>query len=147
MSVTRLSVPPRLAEIVEEFAVADRNEKLELLLEYSDAMPPLPAGLAEQREGFEQIHECMTPVFVHAETLGGQMHFYFDIPPESPTVRGYAAILGQGLDGATPAEVLALPGDFYEDMGLQSVLSPQRLNGIVAILRYVKGLARRALAN
>lgn len=142
---TSLNMPARLAAIVDEFAAADGREKLELLLEYSDAMTPLPAHVASRPGLMEQIHECMTPVFVHAETADGLMHFYFDVPPESPTIRGYSSILGQGLDGSTPAEVLALPGDFYETMGLHGVLSPQRLNGIIAIIRYVKGLAWREL--
>jgi cysteine desulfuration protein SufE len=139
------NIPPRLAAIVDEFAGASREEKLELLLEYSDAMSALPPEVARNRDRFEQIHECATPVFVHAEAHGGRMRFYFDVPPESPTIRGYASILGQGLDEATPQEVLALPSDFYEAMGLGGVLSPQRLNGISAIVRYVKGLARREL--
>jgi cysteine desulfuration protein SufE len=143
--MSREPIPPRLAEIIDEFAGASREEKLELLLEYADGMPALPPELMDRPACFEQIHECMTPVFVHAEAPAGRMHFYFEVPPESPTIRGYASILGQGLDNLTPGEVLALPGDFYEEMGLQSVLSPQRLNGIVAILRYVKGLARREL--
>jgi cysteine desulfuration protein SufE len=69
------------------------------------------------------------------------MLFYFDVPPESPTVRGYAAILGEGLRGATPEEVLKIPGNFYQEMGLHRVLTAQRLNGINAILAYLKRLA------
>jgi cysteine desulfuration protein SufE len=109
-------------------------------------MPPLPDWL-DKNTNMEQIHECMTPVFVHAEQENGGMHFYFDVPPESPTVRGYAAILGEGLLGATPEQVIALPGAFYLDMGLHRVLTTQRLNGIGAILAYIKRLATKALSN
>jgi cysteine desulfuration protein SufE len=73
------------------------------------------------------------------------MVYYFDVPPESPTVRGYAAILGEGLRGATPEQVANLPGDFFQDMGLHKVLSHQRLRGISAILAYLKRLAREYL--
>ncbi|GAB4449305.1 MAG: SufE family protein [Anaerolineae bacterium] len=138
------TVPPRLQEIMEEFSWAEGREKLELLLEYSEKMPPLPDWL-NRDTNMEQIHECMTPVFVHAENENGGMHFYFDVPPESPTVRGYAAILGEGLLGATPEEVLAVPGDFFHTMGLHRVLSMQRLNGISAILAYIKRLATQQL--
>ncbi len=71
----------------------------------------------------------------------GRLHYHFDIPPEAPTVRGFGAILQQGLDGATPETVLSIPELFYRDMGLQSVLSGQRLNGISAILAHMKRLA------
>ena len=73
------------------------------------------------------------------------MTFYFDVPEESPTVRGYAALMADGLRGATPQQVLSLPGDFYQHMGLDQVLSHQRLNGIVAILAHMKRLALQAL--
>ncbi|MEK7784846.1 MAG: SufE family protein, partial [Chloroflexota bacterium] len=108
-------------------------------------MPPLPDWLKNDRGQLEQVHECMTPVFVHAETSDNQMRFYFDVPEESPSVRGYAALLGAGVDGSTPEQVLAIPGDFYYSMGLQEVLSGQRLNGMRAILAYIKRLAKREL--
>jgi cysteine desulfuration protein SufE len=140
MSETARAIPPRLREIVEEFSWVEGQEKLELLLEYSEKMPPLPDGL-DKDTNMDQVHECMTPVFVHADMQDGGMIFYFDVPPESPTVRGYAAILGEGLRGATPEEVLNIPGNFYQEMGLHRVLTTQRLNGITAILAYLKRLA------
>jgi cysteine desulfuration protein SufE len=84
----------------------------------------------------------MSPVFMTAEEADGRLAYHFDIPPESPTVRGFAAILQQGLNGSTPAQVLAVPDQFYLQMGLQNVLSGQRLNGISAILAHMKTLAR-----
>jgi len=144
MTETTDSIPIRLREIVEEFGWCEGQEKLELLLEYSEKMMPLPDWL-DKETNMEQVHECMTPVFVHAEIQDGGMQFYFDVPPESPTVRGYAAILGEGLRGATPEEVIGIPGNFYQQMGLQKVLTTQRLNGISAILAYLKRLASQAI--
>jgi cysteine desulfuration protein SufE len=138
------TLPPRLQEIVEEFGEAEGQEKLELLLEYSESMPPLPDWL-DKDTNMEQVHECMTPVFVHAERENGGMVFYFDIPPESPTVRGYAAILGKGLHGVPPEQIVNIPPDFYLAMGLHKVLSQQRLRGITALLVYLKRLAREQL--
>lgn len=139
------SLPARLQEIIEEFSWAEGREKLELLLEYSEKMPALPDWL-DRDSDMEQIHECMTPVFVHAELKNGGMHYFFDVPPESPTVRGYAAILGQGLNGVPPEGILKVPGDFYQKMGLHKVLTTQRLNGIGAILAHIKRLAAQKLA-
>ena len=146
MSDTAKAIPPRLQEIVEEFSWVEGQEKLELLLEYSERMAPLPDGLNKEST-MEQVHECMTPVFVHAEMQDGGMIFYFDVPPESPTVRGYAAILGEGLRGATPVEVLRLPNNFFQEMGLHRVLTAQRLNGITAILAHLKRLAGQQTNN
>jgi cysteine desulfuration protein SufE len=140
-----IALPPRLAEIIEEFQDSDRQEKLELLLEFSDKLPPLPERLAAQRDAMERVHECMTPVFLQTELQDGGVVFHFDIPPESPTTRGYAALLAEGLRGVTPQTVVAVPGDFFTAMGLQQILSPQRLNGITAILAYMKRQALRLI--
>ncbi|GIK36728.1 MAG: cysteine desufuration protein SufE [Chloroflexota bacterium] len=144
MSEVENAIPPRLQEIVEEFGEAEGQDKLELLLEYSEKMPSLPDWLSKETN-MEQVHECMTPVFVHAERENGGMVFYFDVPPESPTVRGYAAILGEGLRGVPPGQIVSIPTDFYLQMGLHKVLSQQRLRGMTAILAYLKRLAREKL--
>ena len=132
------TIPDRLNEIIEEFRVSDRQEKLELLLEYSDRLPPLPSHLRSARDAMERVHECMTPVFLQTEINDSGVLFHFDIPEESPTTRGYASLLAEGLRGSSPTEVLAVPANFFHEMGLQQVLSPQRLNGASAILAYMK---------
>jgi cysteine desulfuration protein SufE len=147
MSETAEAVPPRLQEIIEDFSWCEGREKLELLLEFAEKMAPLPEWLHEQRDAMEPVPECMTAVFVHAETEEGRMRFYFDVPPESPTVRGYAEVLRDGVEGATPEAVLAIPNDFYLGMGLQQVLTHQRMNGIAAILAHMKRLAVKAVGD
>jgi cysteine desulfuration protein SufE len=133
--------PERLSEIIADFQWCEGREKLELLLEYAERLPPLPDWLKEQHGSMEQVHECMTPVFVYAEEQNQKMKFYFDVPPESPTVRGFASILAEAFDQSTPEEILQVPGDFFLQMGLQEVLTPQRFNGIGAIFARIKKLA------
>lgn len=138
------TLPPRLQRIVDDFGMLQGREKLEYLLELSESLPPLPARLADARQADEGlVHECMTPVYVYVEAENGGLLYHFDVPPESPTVRGYAAIMQQGTAGLTAEEIAAIPNEFYLDMGLQNVLSGQRLNGLGAILNYVKTLARK----
>ncbi len=136
-------LPAPLQAVVDDFAILHGPEKLEYLLELAEQLPPLPDWLQARRGELEQIHECMTPVFVFVESRDGRLTFHFDVPPESPTVRGYAAILREGIDGMSPEEILAIPHDFYLEMGMGDVLSGQRLNGLGAILNYVKHLAAR----
>lgn len=138
-------LPAMLQEIVAEFASSDDSEKVELLLYYAEQMPPLPDRLRIDHDGMEQVEECMTPVYVTAETEDGKMTFFFDVPPESPTVRGFAAIMAEGLNGSTPEQILAVPNDFFFEMGLERVLTMQRLNGIGAILAHMKRLAAQTV--
>lgn len=138
-------IPGTLQEIIEEFEYSEGPEKVEMLLAYSERMPSLPSRLNNGRDLMDLVEECMTPVYVTAEIIDNRMSFYFDVPAESPTVRGFAAIMAEGLSGSTPQEVLAVPGNFFYAMGLENVLTMQRLNGIAAILAHIKRLAAQAL--
>ncbi len=139
--MTRVGLPRRLEEIVADFELCEGREKVELLLEYARKFPPFPERL-NQAGWREDVPECMTPVQMASETRDGRLYFYFDVPEEAPTVRGYAALIMAGLNGSTPDEVLSIPADFYLRMGLEQVLSAQRLNGMAAILARVR---RRAV--
>ena len=141
--MTNNALPERLQEIVEDFGYCEGKEKLEYLLEFSERLPALPAWLEGKQNEMDQVHECMTPVFVYAENRDGKLYFHFDIPPESPTVRGFASVLGEGINGSTPEEVLRIPSEFHLQMGLQMVLTDQRLNGVGAVLLHMKELAKK----
>jgi len=130
--------PPALRAVIEEFRAVEPRERLDLLVDFALELPDLPTRLQPLHDEMEQVHECMTPVFLHTELDGGGAHFHFDIPREAPTVRGYAGALLEGLDGATPAEIIGTPDNVYMLMKLQESLTPQRLRGIHALLGYMK---------
>jgi cysteine desulfuration protein SufE len=131
-------LPSGLREIVDEFRGATARERLEMLLEFSEDLPDLPDHIAEHRDELEQVHECQTPVFLYTEGDAKGVHFHLDIPQESPTVRGYAAILADGFDGATPQAVLDSPDDVYNLLGLNEAITPQRLRGLHALMLHMK---------
>ncbi|MBB2944821.1 cysteine desulfuration protein SufE [Actinoplanes lutulentus] len=131
-------MPPKLAEIVDDFASAPREVVLEMLLEFSDAVPPLPESLAGH-EGMEQVPECQTQFFLKALVQpDGTVVTHFDCPPEAPTTRAFAGILAEGLAGASAEEILAVPDDLYARMGLAQAISPLRIRGGTAILGRLK---------
>jgi cysteine desulfuration protein SufE len=131
-------MPPKLAEIVDDFASAPREVVLEMLLEFSDEVPSLPAELSSH-EGMEQVPECQTQFFLRAEVRPDDtVQTWFDCPPEAPTTRAFAGILAEGLQGATTAEILAVPDDLYSRMGLATAISPLRIRGGTAILGRLK---------
>lgn len=141
-----MALPEKLQEIVDDFALASREEKVEMLIQYAESLPALPEKLRGERDKMDAVPECMTPVFLFAEKQAdGGLIFHFDIPPQSPTVRGLAAILANGLNGASPEQVIAIPADFYAPMNLQEAISFQRLNGFQGVLAHMKQAAVRML--
>ena len=132
-----MSLPPKLAELVTDFAELEGKDKLALLLELSDELPDLPDGM--DVADMEQVPECQTPLFVTVDASDvGSVRLYFQAPAEAPTTRGFAAILHQGLDGESREAVLAVPEDFYAALGLAETVSPLRLRGLSAMLARIK---------
>jgi len=143
-----MPLPSKLQEIVDDFASMTREDKVETLIGYSESLPPLPDWLKAERDKMEAVPECMTPVFLFAEKKSdGGLIFHFDIPPQSPTVRGLACILATGLDGCTPEEVLTVPPDFFVPMKLDEAISQQRINGFMGVLAHMKHAATQAIAS
>jgi cysteine desulfuration protein SufE len=137
--VTAGTLHPRLQEIAGDFGAVPDTERLQLLLEFSEELPPLPARYAGHRDLLEQVPECQTPLFLAVEVDDdGTVHLFFDAPPEAPTTRGFAGILHAGLDGLGADEVMATPGEFSSQLGLQDLVSPLRLRGMAAMLARIK---------
>jgi cysteine desulfuration protein SufE len=140
--MTEAQWPEALQEIDNVFDDAAPDERLDMLLEYALSMPDLPEELQSARGTMEQVHECQTPVFLLSTLKEGQVYYYLDVPREAPTVRGFAGILYEGLNGASPEAIAATPNDLYPRLGLHKVLSPLRLRGLTALLSRMKRQAQ-----
>lgn len=137
------AVPAALAEIVDDFAGVPDPEKLELLLEFSDELPPLPERYDGHEAEMEQVVECQTPLFLAVELEGepgpqAPVRLFIAAPPEAPTTRGFASVLTQGLDGLSARQVLDVPEDIPSRLGLAKALTPLRLRGMSAMLGRIK---------
>lgn len=130
-------MPAALAEVVSDFQDVQGQDKLALLLEFADELPALPADLEEA--AMEPVPECQSPLFLHVDADDrAQVRLYFSAPAEAPTTRGFAAILAAGLDRQSADDILAVPDDFYSDLGLAALISPLRLRGMSAMLARIK---------
>ena len=133
-----MTATDRLNRTVEMFAGVPKDVRVHALLDYSRRLPELPERLAEHPELFQVVPECQSPFALIVESDGEAVRLYFRVPFEAPTVRGFASILHEALDGSPAREILDVPDDFYQRMGLQEAVSAQRLNGMAAILRRLK---------
>ena len=140
-----MTVPTPLHEVIEKFHRAPESLRLPLLLEYANDLPPLPAHLQGAQDMFEKVDECQTPLFVTSRVQDGTVSVWFDAPAEAPTTRGFASILAHGLDGRSADEVLAVPDDVADRLGLARLISPLRLRGMQGMLSRLKGQVRRHL--
>jgi len=135
-----------LDAIISELSEADRQERIELLIDFAKNLPPLPDRLEQLKDAQHRVEECQSPVFLFVETEGDRVKLHADAPIEAPTVRGFVAILVEGLDGATAEEILAVPGDLIDRIGLPEILGMLRVRGLSGVLgRLKKEVTRVAL--
>jgi cysteine desulfuration protein SufE len=132
-------LPASLAEIRDEFLELPESDRLQLLLEFSQELPPVPAEYEGHPELYERVAECQSPVFIVIDVDDeGVVAMHATAPPEAPTTRGFASILAQGITGLSVDEVLAIPADFPQSIGLTRVVSPLRISGMTGMLMRAK---------
>ena len=140
-------LPEALADIRADFLDLEVRERLQLLLEFSNELPELPVRYSEHPDLFERVEECQSPVFIFVEVDDNSVvHLFATAPKEAPTTRGFASILVQGLAGLTVEEVLGIPDDFPQDLGLTEAVSPLRVRGMTAMLGRAKRQIREKSA-
>ncbi|HTA00497.1 MAG TPA: SufE family protein [Streptosporangiaceae bacterium] len=141
------TLSPRLQEIADDFGSLPDSDRLQLLLEFAQDLPPLPARYAEHPDLLEPVPECQSPLFLAVEVADDDtVHLFFSAPPEAPTTRGFAGILYAGLDGLGAEEILQTPGEFSAQLGLRDLVSPLRLRGMAAMLARIKRQVREQRA-
>jgi cysteine desulfuration protein SufE len=140
-------LPENLAQIRADFHELELRERLQLLLEFANELPELPARYTEHPDLLERVEECQSPVFIFVEVDDDDVvHLFATAPKEAPTTRGFASILVQGLAGLTVQQVLDIPDDFPQDLGLTEAVSPLRVRGMTALLGRAKRQIREKTA-
>ncbi|MBG6108032.1 SufE family protein [Frigoribacterium sp. CG_9.8] len=141
--MTTSALPESLAQIREEFLELEQGDRLILLLEFANDLPELPPRYAEHPDLFERVVECQSPVFIFTEVDDDHIvHLHATAPREAPTTRGFASILAQGLSGLTAQQVLDVPDDFPNTIGLTQAVSLLRIRGMSAMLARTKRQVR-----
>jgi cysteine desulfuration protein SufE len=126
-------------QLIKDFEILRDSERLDLLLEFSEALPELPKRYADHPELLERVEECQSPIFLFVEIDDeGLTRLFFSAPPESPTTRGFASLLFSVIDGLPVKDALAFDQDFPFKLSLSSAVSLLRLRGMLGILSRIK---------
>lgn len=137
--MSETALPRALQELIDDFQELGENDRLQLLLELSDELPPLPARYENHPELLEPVPECQSPLFLTVEVDADErVELFFSAPPEAPTTRGFANILHTGLNGLNAQDILSVPDTFPEKLGLTKAVSMLRMRGMHAMLGRVK---------
>jgi cysteine desulfuration protein SufE len=133
--------------IRNDFALLDDwEDRYRYIIELGRELQPLAETL---RTDANKVRGCASQVWIASEvqTEGGEPRLLFRGDSDAHIVRGLIAILFAIVDGKSPQEILALDVNAaFAALGLKEHLTPQRSNGVVAMIERIRADARKALA-
>ena len=115
----------------------DPKRRYEYVLWLAKKLKPMPD---EQRTEDRKVRGCVSQVYVCGSLNQGVMQWQGD--SDALITKGLLALLIQGLNGLTPAQVQAVDPEFISATGLHASLTPSRANGCLNILRTMQSQAQ-----
>ncbi len=139
-----MSIPPRLATLLERFRTLSREDKMAALVSHARKLEPLPDRFAGLTDDAYAVHECQTPVRIFPELADGRLHFYAEINArQSPTVAAFLSLVFSVVNDEPPATTLSIPDDFVRTMMAGLGLGTREV-GLDALVARLKRHARDA---
>lgn len=138
--------PPPLAELLDEFAeFPDWDERYEFIIELGRRLPSMEPAL---RIPENRVHGCMSTVWMVARSINnGEPRLEFLADSDSQIVRGLIVILLSVFSGRALADVATIDVErVFQQLGLAQHLSPNRRNGLYAMVKRIKTLAVEQVA-
>lgn len=124
-------------EVVDEFAMfSDWQDRYEHLIELGKDLPVIAP---ENKTDENIVRGCQSRVWLNAEYINGVVHFTAD--SDAMITKGLVALLVRVLNDRTPKEIMETPLTFIDAIGLREHLSPNRSNGLAAMLDQMKRYA------
>ena len=137
--------PLGIDEIVENFDLLDDwDDRYRYLIELGRMLAPLPEAA---HNDVNKVRGCASQVWL-------ETHVSADKPPvltfladsDAHIVRGLVMLILAFYSGKTAPQILAEDAlGVFEKLGLHGHLTPQRSNGVKAMVERIKSEARRAL--
>jgi cysteine desulfuration protein SufE len=137
-------------EIVDEFAMlGDWQDRYEQLIELGKELPLIAPEFKTEEN---LVRGCQSRVWLTAQpvslraqsrsdTSKDTMVIHFTADSDAMITKGLVALLVRVLNDRTPEEIMSTPLTFIDRIGLREHLSPNRSNGLVAMLDQMKRYA------
>ena len=140
---TIMSIAQAQQEVVDEFALfSDWQDRYEHLIELGKDLPLIAP---EKKTEENIVRGCQARVWLHAAQQDGTIHFTAD--SDAMITKGIVALLVRVYNDRTPQEILNASTEFIDKIGLRAHLSPNRANGLSAMIDQMKRYALAFSAN
>lgn len=124
-------------EIIEEFSLFDDwMSKYEYIIELGKKLP-----LIDEKYKTEEykVKGCQSQVWLNAELENGKLVYKAD--SDAIITKGLIALLIRVLSDQKPEDIAKAKMEFLDKIGMKEHLSPNRANGLSAMLNYMKNYA------
>jgi cysteine desulfuration protein SufE len=125
------------AEIIDEFSLLDDwMDRYAFLIEMGRALPDLDDTF--KQEAF-RVKGCQSNVWLRAWTDDGLV--FFEADSDAMITKGLIALLVRVFSGQPAKAIVDADLSFIDAIGLRKHLSPNRSNGLTAMITKMKGHA------
>jgi cysteine desulfuration protein SufE len=134
-------------DIRENFALLDDwDDRYRYVIELGRTLDPMPEA---EHCAANKVQGCASQVWLskQIDRSGGEAQLNYLGDSDAHIVRGLIAILLKLHSGRTPQEILATDAiAVFDELGFREHLTPQRSNGLRAMVERIKCDARAALS-
>ncbi|MCW5899906.1 MAG: SufE family protein [Flavobacteriales bacterium] len=124
-------------ELVDDFAMfSGWQDRYEHLIELGKDLPLIAP---EHKTDDNLVRGCQSRVWLHAAPQNGLIHFTAD--SDAMITKGIVALLVRVFNHRTPQEIIGASTEFIDKIGLRAHLSPNRANGLSAMIDQMKRYA------
>ncbi len=132
-----MNVKEVAAELVEDFDLfEDWADKYEYIISLGKDLPEMKA---EDKVEENIVKGCQSQVWLTAENKEGIV--YFEADSDAIITKGIIALLVKVFNGQPAEDILNDDLSFVDQIGLKEHLSPNRSNGLVAMIKKMKAYA------
>jgi cysteine desulfuration protein SufE len=134
----------RVEELIEGFEFLDDwDERFRYIIDLGRRLPPMDEGL---KNDDTKVDGCTSQVWMVARVEGDPPRLAFLADSDAHIVRGLIAILLALYDGRSPRDILELDAEgTIARLGLAQHLSPNRANGLFAMVGRIRAFAADSL--
>ena len=123
--------------IIEEFSTCnDWIEKYEYVINKGKSLGSMDEQLKNDENS---IGGCQSNVWIYGEMKNDTIHYSID--SDSLIVKGLISLLLEVVNDRSPEDISQANLYFMDVVGLNTHLSPSRLNGLQSIIKHIKEIA------
>lgn len=132
-----MSINEIAEELVEDFDLfEDWSDKYEYIITLGKELSEMKK---EDRVEDNLVRGCQSQVWLTAKEKNGNI--YFEADSDAIISKGICALLVKVFNGQPALEIVKNNLSFIDEIGLKEHLSPNRSNGLVAMVKKIKAYA------